>query len=75
MAMDIGEAVEAMQKGKLVARDHWEGKTLGVLDPGANAKMTKPYIYEDNGDGSVVPWCPSHAELLATDWMVIDADE
>lgn len=73
--MDIGEAIEAMKKGKFVARENWDGRSLAILEPGANAKMTRPYIYRDDGDGARVPWCASHAELLATDWKTVDHAE
>jgi hypothetical protein len=66
--MNFGKALDLMRDGKAVAREAWDGRTLELIEPGPNAQMTLPYIYETSGNGDCVPWAASHQELLATDW-------
>jgi hypothetical protein len=63
----FGDALEKIKDGKKAKRANWEGKFIAMLTPGSNSAMTEQYIYQDNG-GRVVPWAPSHAELLSEDW-------
>jgi hypothetical protein len=69
MAMDFGGALDHLMNGGSVYRENkGEDTFLTLLDPGPNSQMTEPYIYVTYSDNSVVPWCPRHGDILATDW-------
>lgn len=76
--MNIGEAVEAMQEGAAVRREGWNGAGMFVKlqVPDANSKMSEPYVYLVHPDKEVViPWLCSQADLLASDWRLVDDEE
>jgi hypothetical protein len=72
--MDIGYAIEEMQRGLAVRRRGWRkgGLWIRLQMPDAESKMTLPYIYLRNGAGDYVPWITQHTDLLATDWEIVD---
>lgn len=81
--MPFGHAIEAMKKGRKVARRGWNGKGIFIAlhTPSENSKMTGPYIYidttglqTDNEDApkSRVPWLASQTDMLSDDWMVLE---
>lgn len=74
--MDIGLAIDRMRSGHKVAREGWNGKGmwLALQVPDAHSKMTLPYIYMFTAQQQLVPWLASQSDLLAQDWMVVDAD-
>jgi len=61
--------------GASIQRAGWNGKgqLVRVQLPDANSKMTSPYCYIQQADGSkpagsnFVPWVPSQGDLFATD--------
>ena len=60
-----------------MARDAWDGESIYYV--GANEQRGwendseyRPYIQMSNADGSTVPWNPTHTDLLAHDWYVLD---
>jgi len=80
--MSFGFAIEAMKKGKRVARKGWNGKGIfcELQTPDDNSKMSSPYIYidttglqTDNPDApkSLVPWLASQTDMLADDWQIV----
>lgn len=73
--MNIGQAINELQRGNRVSRAGWNGKGmwLALQVPDARSKMRRPYIYMSPVDGDLVPWVASHSDLLATDWFVVDA--
>ena len=83
-AMSFGLAIEAMKKGKRVARAGWNGKGmwLVMICPG-NAMYTKvgtdgafpmqPCIGMKTADDNMQPgWLASQADMLADDWMIVE---
>ncbi len=79
--MNFGEAIEALKKGKKLARTGRNGKGIFIelQTPDAHSKMTSPYIYinttglqTDNSAApkSLVPWLASQTDILAEDWEV-----
>lgn len=76
--MKIGQALEALEDGKIVARTGWNGKGLwlALQVPDAHSKMTLPYIYINypsnavNTPGARVPWMASQTDILANDWEI-----
>jgi hypothetical protein len=74
--MEIGEAIQEMRNGKKLRRAGWNGKNMWVAlqVPDAHSKMTEPYIYLSTELGHLVPMSLSQADVLATDWRVVNAD-
>jgi len=72
MANDIGWAVNELRADQRVARRGWNGKGmwLELQTPGANSKMTQPYVYMKTADNQLIPWLCSQADLLAVDWEI-----
>lgn len=75
LQMDIGLAIDRMRSGHKVAREGWNGKGmwLALQVPDAHSKMTLPYVYMFTAQQQLVPWLASQSDLLAQDWMVVDA--
>lgn len=75
--MDIGEAVEAMRKGKCVARSGWNGQGMWIQlknafkGPGAGAMLELPYVRMRTVGNELVPWVCSQTDLLADDWEIV----
>lgn len=71
--MKIGEAIEAMRGGEVVARAGWNGKGmwLALQVPDEHSKMTLPYVYMRTAQGELVPWLCSQTDLLASDWEIV----
>lgn len=81
--MSFGLAIEAMKKGKKVARKGWNGKGIfcELQIPDSHSKMTSPYIYinttglqtdNDAAPKSLVPWLASQTDMLADDWTIVE---
>ncbi len=70
--MDFGEVLRELRDGNKVYRIGWNGpgQYLQLQIPGANSKMTLPYIYIKTVQGDLVPWLASQTDLLAADWTV-----
>jgi len=70
----IGEAIEVMRRGARVARKGWNGKNmwLALQVPDERSKMTEPYVYLRTAQGGLIPWPCSQADLLASDWVIVD---
>ena len=81
--MNFGQAIEALNEGKKVARQGWNGKGIFIelQVPDAWSKMTHPYIFIDTtglqtdnqaAPKNRVPWLPSQTDMLSEDWNVIN---
>ena len=80
---DFGWALNALRKGKAVARKGWNGKGIYIKlqTPDVNSKMTLPYIYivtnglvtdNPNAPKGTVPWLASQTDMLAEDWEIVE---
>ena len=80
---DFGWALNALRKGRAVARKGWNGKGIYIKlqTPDVNSKMTLPYIYivtnglvtdNPNAPKGTVPWLASQTDMLAEDWEVVE---
>ena len=77
--MDFGASLQELKRGNKVARSGWNGVGLWLelQTPGANSKMTLPYIYINYPDdakttpGAKVPWLASQTDMLAEDWSIV----
>lgn len=74
MEVDFGKALEFLKKGLSVARAGWNGKGMFIAlqTPTETSKMLQPYIYIHPVGGQLVPWVASQADLLASDWVVVE---
>jgi hypothetical protein len=81
--LSFGDALTYLKAGQKVARKGWNGKGIFIKlqRPGAQSKMTAPYIYidtsglqTDNPDApkALVPWLASQTDMLADDWCIVD---
>lgn len=72
--MDIGEAVHHLREGRKICRAGWNGKDmwLALQVPDAHSEMTEPYVYMKTAQNGLIPWLCSQADLLATDWQVVE---
>ena len=83
--MSFGLAVEALKKGKRVARTGWNGKGMWLAlvlgydynpDSGRGAVHALgceklPWIGMKTADHKFVPWLASQTDVLADDWAVV----
>lgn len=72
----IGWAVLQLKSGFKVDREGWNGKNMWIAlqTPDENSKMTEPYVYMKTVQDTFIPWLGSQADLLATDWQVVEED-
>lgn len=75
MVNGFGFAIKQLHNGSRVSRIGWNGKGmwLALQVPDEHSKMTLPYIYMRTAQGDLVPWLASQTDVLATDWVVVDA--
>lgn len=81
MSLSFGDALIVLKSGDKVARSGWNGKGLWLelQVPDEHSKMTLPYIYinypadAEHTPGARVPWLASQTDMLADDWVWIDA--
>ncbi len=76
--LDFAWALLQLKLGQRVARVAWHGRKLGhdmwiaIQKPDENSKMGHPYFYMCVADGKLIPWVPSHTDMLANDWQIIE---
>lgn len=85
-AMSFGLAVEAMKKGKRVARAGWNGKGMWIryigpqdwqfdLDSISETEMDCEqygFLAMKTADNKFVPWLASQTDILADDWQIVE---
>lgn len=75
---DIGWAVKQLWHGQKVTRSRWNGRGqyLQLSDPRFhNHSPDAPaFVLIRTVEGSRVPWTCSQTDLLATDWMLSEAE-
>lgn len=83
--MSFGLAVEAVKKGKKIARAGWNGKGMFLIYifPYINDQYTiieksgivgtlSPYLAMKTADNQLVPWLASQTDILADDWCILE---
>ncbi|MFW9595015.1 MAG: DUF2829 domain-containing protein [Macromonas sp.] len=87
-AMTFGLAIEALKKGKRVARAGWNGKNMFLfLIQGSNdiaylhgcgfgeyqgEPTFRDAIFMRTVDNQIVPWTASQTDCLAEDWQIVE---
>ena len=81
--MPFSMALEAVKRGKKIARRGWNGKNMWVrLMPRTelplNVPLTHPFLVIEYPKGhpayladSCIPWPASQTDMLADDWYVV----
>jgi hypothetical protein len=75
--LTFGEALELLKKGRAVSRMGWNGRGMWIKlqTPDAHSKMSLPYLYMRTVDGKLVPWLASQTDMLASDWIIVEAGQ
>lgn len=83
--MDFSSALLNLKAGDRTAREGWNGKDmwLVIIDDWTPASYetavagleTAPFIAMKTADNKVVPWLASQTDLLAEDWVELEAAE
>ena len=68
-------ALESLKRGQKWTRKGWNGVGMwvAVQFPDDHSKMSRPYIYMKTADDELVPWVASQTDMLADDWVAVDA--
>ena len=75
--MNFGDAIEALKKGKRVARIGWNGRNMWIAaqHPEEGSLLNGgPYVYISNPIGKKFPWNASQQDLFAEDWVILDKE-
>lgn len=76
--MNFGQAIEALKKGKKVARKGWNGKGMWlrlIIPEKSDIDMgleNLPYIEMKTADNKLVPWLASQTDMLSEDWTIVE---
>ncbi len=78
--LSFGQAIYALQRGKKVCREGWNGKGmfLAIVESWNFTNGTcdnyeyAPFIAMKTAQDKVVPWLASQTDILAEDWMIVD---
>lgn len=69
--MSFGHAIEALKKGKKVARVGWNGKDMFLfLVPGSNFLVNRPPLLGIYPEGTEINYCP-HIDMKTADGKVV----
>jgi hypothetical protein len=70
---DFGHALFLLKRGAPMRRRGWNAPhTVLLQEPDEHSLMTQPYIYMVTAGGQQIPWVASHADMLATDWEIVE---
>jgi hypothetical protein len=70
--LSFGRATDVLRSGLRVTRSAWSGQTIQLQQPDANSLNTLPYFILGTVSGGKCPWSPTHEDLLAVDWIVVE---
>ena len=77
MGFDFGRALELLKLDRTVARLGWchPAQRIGLHEPDrkgpSNDVVSVTFIYLRYQGGHRGPWCPTHTDLLADDWVEV----
>lgn len=70
--LDFSNALLAMRQRLMVRRETWPKKAAILIQtPMPELKMAASFICIRTADGDIMPWNPSHIDLLASDWEIV----
>jgi len=76
--MTFGRAIEALKRGRKIAREGWNGEGMWlrlVIPETADIDMgydNLPYIEMKTADNKLIPWLASQTDMLAEDWKIVE---
>ena len=85
--LSFGQAIEALEAGRKVARSGWNGKGMFLYYVPANSYPAQTeaarstfgdmvpygaYIAMKTAQDNVVPWLASQTDVLAKDWQIVE---
>lgn len=72
--MTFGEAVDALRYGHKITRaEAWQrGEHVGIRQPDELGFCVEPWIYRAGAVEGPHPWLPTHRDILALDWEVVN---
>lgn len=73
--MNFGFALTHLTMGHKVRRSAWRSRWLALQKRHQDCMMDLPFLYLKTEDDYLVPWVPSHCDLLANDWEYVDEKE
>lgn len=69
--MNIGQAIEAMQNGKKVQREGWNGKGMFLfLVPGSQFTVSRHPLLGIYPEGTIIDYCP-HVDMRTADGKIV----
>jgi hypothetical protein len=79
----FGVALEALESGKRVCRQGWNGKGMWLCliqsqdynihgNVNVLGLIKLPFILMKTAGNEVVPWLASQTDILAKDWMIVE---
>lgn len=76
--LSLGLAIYAAKKEARIARSEWNGRGMFVYVVPAHManQFGKEYKVQESlmlktAQDTLVPWTPSHSDVLATDWYIV----
>jgi len=71
----LPEALRAVLAGARAACASWDapGRYIAAQYPDAHSKMTRPYLYQGDADGSMAPWTITAHDVFSRAWQVLPA--
>jgi hypothetical protein len=65
--------LSATRHGQHITRAGWNapGQWVAVQLPDPLSKMSAPYLYLKNAQGTMGPWVPSQGDMFANDWAIL----
>lgn len=80
--MNFGQAIEALQQSKRVARQGWNGKSMYLFlvkdythtlyDAPDGKYNFNPEIVMKTADNKLVHWLASQTDMLSEDWEIVE---
>jgi hypothetical protein len=86
-SLKFGLAIEALKRGRKVARSGWNGKGMFliyipnwrsitnnaiILNVESSTIENCEFIAMKTADNKLVPWLASQTDMLAEDWVILD---
>lgn len=72
--MKFGYAIEHLRNGFAVARADWVERNLWIVLDRPDHEAPR-FMIEDGNSERRDRWRPSHTDMLATDWVVVERPE
>lgn len=65
------KALAAIKVGATARRCTWDDDRMFIQICPQTDPYQKSYIFQLNKEGYIVPWSPTHEDILASDWEIV----